>query len=221
MLEFLDKMVSVLILIFVPILGIFSPIIEMSGREYLRNLKGSKIPIYKNGRRKFIWIKVYKIEDLAGDFILKNVNNRLKSIYLKIKSQNRVIRKGLKEIYEEYNPYIFEIKKGIDNWKSDYKEAEKLDRKGNNYNITKNVATEEITSQIEKIIPIIDKLEDEVDDYIYKKELEKKDEEYIKHELFKKKTSKKNYFESVDQMKDMDVKFIMDKYKEKKQDKQR
>ena len=174
MLEFLDKMVSALILIFVPILGIFSPIIEISGREYLRNLKGSKIPIYKNGRRRFIWIKVYKIEDLAGDFILKNVNNRLKSIYLKIKSQNRVVRKGLKEIYEEYNPYIFEIKKGIDNWKSDYKEAEKLDRKGNNYNITKNVATEEITSQIEKIIPIIDKLEDEVDDYIYKKELEKR-----------------------------------------------
>ena len=70
---------------------------------------------------------------------------------------------------------------------------------------------------ITNLDPIKYKLEDEVDDYIYKKELEKKDEEYIKHELFKKKTSKKNYFESVDQMKDMDVKFIMDKYKEKKQ----
>lgn len=220
MLEFLEKVFSILVLVFVPIFGIFSPIIETSSREYLRNLKESKIPIYKNGKKKLVWIKVYKIKDFAGDFISENVNDRLNSIYLKIESQNRVVRKGLKKIYEGYNPYIFEIKKGIDNWKSDYKEAEKIDRKGSGYNITKSVATEEIISQIEKIIPIIDKLEDEVDDYIYKKELEKKDEEYIKHELFKRKTSKKNYFESVDQMKDMDVKFIMDKYKEKKQDKQ-
>lgn len=62
--------------------------------------------------------------------------------------------------------------------------------------------------EINKISPVIDKLSSEIDAYIQKTELEIEEMEQIEQEL----SPKRDYFSKIDQMKEMDISFLCDKY---------
>lgn len=168
----------------------------------------NKIKIYNNGKKRNIKIKLKNVDIDTRRHIVGYIYNKLNDISWKIECQpDKSLRNELRGIYEKYTPYIYEIKEGLEAWNKDYNQARKRDIL---YDSEKRQAelSERIIMEINKISPVIDKLSSEIDAYIQKTELEIEEMEQIEQEL----SPKRDYFSKIDQMKEMDISFLCDKY---------
>lgn len=168
----------------------------------------NKIKIYNNGKKRNIKVKLKNVDIDTRRHIVGYIYNKLNDISWKIECQpDKSLRDELRRIYEKYTPYIYEIKEGLEAWNKDYNQARKRDIL---YDSEKRQAelSERIILEINKISPVIDKLSSEIDACIQKTELEIEEMEQIEQEL----SPKKDYFSKIDQMKEMDISFLCDKY---------